>query len=194
MWTTLGPVGLMEARRLRDEFAAQTHRAPAATRSRRVTYGEVAGEWLSDHEARVAAGDLARSTLAGYRDELERHVLPMFGNRQIAAVTPDDLVRWHRACSAAACPHGRSSTPLRRHRPASPWAGPRDIVFASKVGTSPDQRNVAKRGLKIACREAGIEGVSFHVLRHTLPASSSRRATTSSSSRASSATPTLRSR
>ncbi len=56
---------------------------------------------------------------------------------------------------------------LRRHRLASPWAGPGDIVFASKFGTSPDQRNVANRGLKLACREAGLEGVSFHVLRHT---------------------------
>jgi integrase len=56
---------------------------------------------------------------------------------------------------------------LRRHRLASPWARPQDIVFASKTGTSPDQRNVANRGLKIACRAAGLEGVSFHVLRHT---------------------------
>ena len=96
VWRTLGAVGLMEARRLRDEFAAETRRAPAAPRSRHVTYGEVAEEWLSDQEARVAAGDLARSTLAGYRDELERHVLPVFGHRQIAAITPDDLVRWHR--------------------------------------------------------------------------------------------------
>ena len=47
-----------------------------------MTYGEVAEEWLSDQEARVAAGDLARSTLAGYRDELERHVLPVFGGRR----------------------------------------------------------------------------------------------------------------
>lgn len=44
----------------------------------------------------MAAGDLARSTLAGYRDELKRHILPVFGTRQIASITPDDLVRWHR--------------------------------------------------------------------------------------------------
>lgn len=289
VWKKLGPVGLMEARRLRDEFAAETRRAPAAPRSRRVTYGEVAEEWLSDQEARVAAGDLARSTLAGYRDELERHVLAVFGHRQIAAITPDDLVRWHRdmqrrrlsawsikhawsplrlvlryavrhyglpgnpadallpterpkpgedrkrflnrkeigqLLDAAVDPYrlpiataifsglrigellgltwedidfksglikvrfqatrpgerARLKTPaarrdvilmpelgsdLRKHRLASSWAGPQDIVFASKTGTSPDQRNVANRGLKIACREAGLEGVSFHVLRHT---------------------------
>ncbi|MCA1700258.1 MAG: tyrosine-type recombinase/integrase, partial [Actinobacteria bacterium] len=86
----------MEARRLRDEFAAETRRAPAAPRSRRVTYREVTDEWLSDQEARLAAGDLARSTLEGYRDELKRHILPVFGERQIASITPDDLVRWHR--------------------------------------------------------------------------------------------------
>lgn len=96
VWKKLGAVGVMEARRLRDEFAAETRRAPAAPRSRRVTYGEVTDEWLCDQEARPAVGDLARSTLAGYRDELKRHILPVFGERQIASITPDDLVRWHR--------------------------------------------------------------------------------------------------
>ena len=279
----------MEARRLRDEFAADTRRAPAAPRSRRVTYREVAEEWLVDQEARVAADDLARSTFQGYVDELNRHVLPLLGERQIASITPDDLVRWHRdmqrlglaawsirkawaplrlvlryavrhyglagnpadallpaerpkpggdrkrflnqkeiglLLDAAVDPYRlpiataiftglrigellgltwedidfnagvikvrfqalrrgertRLKTPaarrdvvlmpelgsdLRKHRLASPWAGPQDIVFASKTGTSPDQRNVANRGLKIACQEAGLEGVSFHVLRHT---------------------------
>ena len=75
---------------------------------------------------------------------------------------------------------------LRRHRLASPWAGPRDIVFASKAGTSPDQRNVANRGLKLACREAGLEGVSFHVLRHTFASILIAQGQTSSSCRASS--------
>lgn len=37
VWKKLGAVGVMEARRLRDEFAAETRRAPAAPRSRRVT-------------------------------------------------------------------------------------------------------------------------------------------------------------
>lgn len=280
VWKKLGAVGLMEARRLRDEFAAETRRAPAAPRSRRVTYGKVVAEWLSDQEARVAAGDLARSALGGYRDELERHILPVFGGRQVASITPDDLVRWHRdmqrrglsawsikhawaplrlvlpyavrhyglpgnpadallpqerpkpgedrkrflnrkeigsLLDAAVDPYrlpiataifsglrigellgltwedidfkagiikvrfqaprpgerARLKTPaarrdvilmpelgsdLRRHRLASPWAGPQDIVFASKTGTSPDQRNVANRGLKIACREAAPRG------------------------------------
>lgn len=56
---------------------------------------------------------------------------------------------------------------LRSHQAASPFAEPTDIVFASTKGTSRNDRNVANRGLKVACRAAGLEGVSFHVLRHT---------------------------
>ena len=108
-----------------------------------MTYGETVQEWLTDQGARVAAGDLASSTLEGYHDGLKRHILPVFGDRQILSITPDDLVRWHRDMQ-------------RRGLPA--W---------SKVGTSPNDRNVANRGLKVACREAGLEGVSFHALRHT---------------------------
>ena len=96
IWRKLGGVGLMEARRLRDEFAATTRRAPAAPTNRRVIYGQVAAEWLVDQEARVAADDLAPSTLEGYRDELTRHILPMLGDRQVLSIAPEDLVRWHR--------------------------------------------------------------------------------------------------
>ena len=289
VWKTLGRVGLMEARRLRDEFAAETRRAPAASRRRRVTYAEVAAEWLVDQEARVAADDLAPRTLEGYRDELKRHVLPILGVRQLASITPDDLVRWHRHMQRlglstwsirhawaplrlvlgyavrhfglagnpadALLPHEKPKfgedrkrflnrdeiaallaatvdpyrlpiatavfsglrigellgltwedtdfkggvlkvrfqmtrqgerrrlktaaarrevilmpeigTELRKHRLASSFAQPGDLVFASRAGTSSGDRNIANRGLKVACQRAGLEAVTFHVLRHT---------------------------
>jgi integrase len=39
-------------------------------------------------------------------------------------------------------------------------------IFASREGTPLQHRNVAHRGFERAAKEAGIEGVSFHDLRH----------------------------
>ena len=50
---------------------------------------------------------------------------------------------------------------------ASSFAQPTDLVFASRAGTSCGDRNIANRGLKVACRQAGLEAVTFHTLRHT---------------------------
>src|SRR4051794_7459698 len=55
MWRALGQLGLMEARRLRDKFAAEVQGAqPIATRTR-ATFADVAAEWLAEQEARQRA-------------------------------------------------------------------------------------------------------------------------------------------
>ena len=49
-----------------------------------------------------------------------------------------------------------------RSRPS----GDQDPVFVSRAGTPLTHRNVTRRGFEAAAEKAGIEGVSFHDLRH----------------------------
>jgi integrase len=56
---------------------------------------------------------------------------------------------------------------LREHQEMSAFSGPDDYVFASRVGTPLYWRNVARRALKPALAEAGIEPLRWHDLRHT---------------------------
>jgi integrase len=56
---------------------------------------------------------------------------------------------------------------LREHRATSAFEGPDDYVFASRVGTPLHWRNVARRALKPALAQAGIEPLRWHDLRHT---------------------------
>lgn len=96
VWDKLGEIGLMEARRRRDEFVVKTRNEPAAVRSKRTTVATVASEWLAEQEHRVAIADLRQRTLDIYEEGLRLHVLPDLGARPIRSVTPDDLVTWHR--------------------------------------------------------------------------------------------------
>lgn len=96
VWKTLGEVGLMEARRLRDEYVVEARRITRPARAVRATFAEVADEWLRDQEDRVRVGDLQRRTLETYELGLRCHALPELGARQLRAITPDDLVAWHR--------------------------------------------------------------------------------------------------
>lgn len=98
VWKSLGPVGRMEARRLRDEFVAavRTGRVPAAPGDRRRrTFGEVADDWLEAQQALVDVGELAPRTYDHYELAVRRHLKPMFGSRSIRSIAPNDLVAWH---------------------------------------------------------------------------------------------------
>lgn len=56
---------------------------------------------------------------------------------------------------------------LTRHRLASPYSDGPDLVFATATGRTIGHRNLTSRGLEPACQAAGLQGVTFHVLRHT---------------------------
>jgi integrase len=59
---------------------------------------------------------------------------------------------------------------LREHRMASRFKGPDDFVFASRTGTPLGCRNIVRRGLEVAVRDAKIADeprLNFHALRHT---------------------------
>jgi integrase len=99
-WKSLGMIGVMEARRLRDEFVAEVRqgRLRSAVRDRRRTSFEaVAGQWLDAQRALIDVGELAPRTLEGYELSVRRHLLPFFGTRPIATITANDLVAWHAA-------------------------------------------------------------------------------------------------
>jgi integrase len=96
VWRKLGEIGLMEARRRRDEFAVRTRNEPSPLRLTRTTIDAVASQWIADQEQRVAIGDLRTATLDIYKLGLRRHVLPELGRRTVQSITPDDLVAWHR--------------------------------------------------------------------------------------------------
>src|SRR4051794_19471537 len=288
-WRALGQVGLMEARRLRDKFAADVQGTQTAPSRPRVTFNDVAAEWLGEQNARLDAGEMSPRTFEIYEVGLRRHVLPALGARQLRSITPDELVAWIRSMRAAGyAPHsvhnywaplhlvlgyavrhgiipaspadrltsaerpkpGSGSrrflskpqmaqllaaapdryrvaiacalfsgmrlsellglvwsdvdfvgqalcvryqmsrqgartalkTPaarrdvvlmsqlgaeLRRLRLASPFSRDRDLVFCASSGGTIGHRNLTARGLTKAAQRAGLEGVSFHVLRHT---------------------------
>lgn len=100
-WRSLGTVGLMEARRLRDRFAAEVQTKPTTTTNIRTTFAELADEWLAEQSTRTRIGELSPRTLEIYELGLRRHVVPAFGVRQVRAITPDQLVAWTRNLRSA---------------------------------------------------------------------------------------------
>jgi integrase len=55
---------------------------------------------------------------------------------------------------------------LAEHRLASPYSNDTDFVFASSAGTPLAVRNIARRGLDVATRRAGLPRLRWHDLRH----------------------------
>jgi integrase len=106
-WKALGEVGLMEARRQRDLFAAEVQRQqPSDAANPRITFGEVAAEWLAEQETRMRVGEMSPRTYEVYETGLRLHVLPKLGLRQLWSITPDDLIGWIRGMRAAGyAPH-----------------------------------------------------------------------------------------
>ena len=61
---------------------------------------------------------------------------------------------------------GRMLTAHREIALSRGQAKPTDFVFASETGTPLGHRNVTGRGFEPAAEHAGIEGISFHSMRH----------------------------
>jgi hypothetical protein len=99
-WANFGRVGIMEARRRRDEFVAAVRRrevvAAPTPAPRTVTVREVADLYLAECEQLVAAGVLSPRTQEVYEQALRRHFLPDYGERSITSISAEDLVQWHR--------------------------------------------------------------------------------------------------
>lgn len=102
VWKWLGTVGLLEARRRREVFAAQVHagrghmvRLDRSTALRRAaSVAEVADDALRVCDELVAVDLLAKGTAAEYRSAIRHHVKPFFAGCRVAAVTPSDIAEW----------------------------------------------------------------------------------------------------
>src|SRR5919202_1492065 len=114
-YKTVG-VKLAEARRQRDLLASKAHTGQLAPPSR-LTFAQLAETWLEGFEALVAAGEPGERTLENYRYHLDKHLLPMFGRKQLAEITTDDiaqLIARLRARSLAAKTINGALVPLGR--------------------------------------------------------------------------------
>jgi integrase len=105
MWKSLGRVGIMEARRRRDRFAAEVQNTAPTLPRPRATLAEVAADWLDVQRLRLKAGEMSPRTFEIYEVALRLHVLPALGSRQVRGITPDDLVAWSRRMRARYAPH-----------------------------------------------------------------------------------------
>lgn len=97
-WETLGPVGIMQARRRRDVFVAEVRtggHGPITRDKARLTFGDVYEEWVQTRWARVTARKLKARTVQIQVDHWNRYLEKQLGARRLSALKPDDLVRWH---------------------------------------------------------------------------------------------------
>ena len=73
-----------------------------------VQFRDYATRWLA--ERKVKGRDLADRTLSNYRDLLDKHILPTFGNRPIHLITRDVVELWYAKIAEGRPTTGRSPT------------------------------------------------------------------------------------
>jgi hypothetical protein len=118
-WLKVGAVGIMEARRRRDEFAYKLASGGLPTRRKRTTVREVADDWFNHLYELVAGGQLRPRTVSSYKDGVSLHVLPTLASRQIGSIGPDDLLAWHEAQRRSGAATLTGVGPSPRVRPAA---------------------------------------------------------------------------
>lgn len=84
-WRTVDG-GLMAARKLRDELLARRGRGETVPPDSRLRFGDAADLWLAGPVL-----DLRAATRAGYRNAVDQHLRPGFGNHTLDRITADDL-------------------------------------------------------------------------------------------------------
>ncbi|HYZ76060.1 MAG TPA: tyrosine-type recombinase/integrase [Gaiellaceae bacterium] len=90
-YKTVG-IKLAEARRQRDLLASKAHTGQLPPSSR-LTFAQLAENWLQGFEALVAAGERGERTLENYRYHLDKHLLPAFGRKRLPEITTDDIAQ-----------------------------------------------------------------------------------------------------
>jgi integrase len=77
----------------RREIDTNAYNPAAIGKPGRVTFGDYAATWLANRH--VAGRPIKARTRAHYTAILEAHLLPTFGARPLAAITPSDVRDWH---------------------------------------------------------------------------------------------------
>ena len=77
----------------RREIDAKTWNPGAAAKPERTTFGAYAADWLANRQ--IAGRPIKARTRAHYRGILDRELLPTFGSRPLAAITPADIRNWY---------------------------------------------------------------------------------------------------
>ena len=80
-WQVVGG-GIQEARAIRDKLKTKAHDGEEIVKAPRLTFGDAAERWMAERVVNKAA-----STQAGYRNSLDRHLLPRFGKRRLSQIT-----------------------------------------------------------------------------------------------------------
>ena len=94
VWKSLGKVNLSRARDLRDQFVAEVRAGRTPTVLKRASFEQAADEWLATRRRLLAIEEIREQTFVSNEIALRRHLNPYFGEREIATITSDDLVRW----------------------------------------------------------------------------------------------------
>lgn len=92
---------LREAKKVRDKYLLELKQVGYLTKDSPVDspessvddilFGEVTKIWIEIQEARLKKDDIKSSTLRDYRSSMNRHVLPVFGNRPINNITASEM-------------------------------------------------------------------------------------------------------
>lgn len=94
-WRTLGKVGKMQARALREQFAVELRAGKVANVGMgSATFETVAKLWLEQKQQLVDVDDLAPRTFDTYAHAVNAHLLSHFGSRKIRTIEAEHLVSW----------------------------------------------------------------------------------------------------
>ncbi|MFD7860936.1 LacI family DNA-binding transcriptional regulator [Streptomyces sp. NPDC059783] len=78
-----------DAKQAADAAEVKVRAGARVDRSRVPTLGEFVQAWW-------AAQELAESTMENYRNHIQGHILPYFGDRILSEITPEDVAAWAR--------------------------------------------------------------------------------------------------
>jgi Phage integrase, N-terminal SAM-like domain len=77
----------------RREIDTKTWNPKTVAKPDKTTFGEYAATWLAGRQ--VAGRPIKTRTRAHYRNILDDHLLPTFGARPLATITPKDVRDWY---------------------------------------------------------------------------------------------------